>query len=131
MLRNMAILCAAAPLLMNCTDTAGSEQALRDHGYSPAYVAGYHDGCASGKNAGGDYFTQSARDEAAYASGSDYRTGWDYGFVTCRDEEKRELAIATAIGTGIAMSSAHGADGIDARKALGNVDTSAMQAAGW
>lgn len=51
--------------------------------------------------------------------------------MTCRDEEKRELAIATAIGTGLAMSSAHGADGIDARKALGNVDTSAMQAAGW
>lgn len=131
MLRNLLVLCATAPFLMNCTGTAGSEQALRDHGYSDVYVAGYHDGCASGKNAGGDYFTQSARDEAAYASGRDYHTGWDYGFVTCRDAEKRELAIATAIGTGIAMSSAHGADGIDARKALDNVDISAIKAAGW
>ena len=119
------------PLLSACGETIGSEDALLQHGYSEIYVSGYHDGCDSGKNAGGDTFAKRARDEAAYNSGSDYKTGWDYGFVTCRDEEARELAIARAIGAGVAASSSHGSDGIDAQKMLDGMDTSAIQAAGW
>ena len=84
-----------------------------------------------GKHAGGDSFTKRARDNGAYNQGSDYKTGWDYAFVTCRNQEERELEIARAVGAGIAAASSHGADGIDTRKMLDGVDTSAIQAAGW
>ena len=119
------------PLVTACSDTVSSEDALRSHGYSDEYVRGYHDGCASGRNAGGDSFSNRARDNAAYDSSPDYRPGWDYGFVTCRDKEARELAVARAVGAGIAASSVNGSDGIDAQKMLDGMDTSAIQAAGW
>lgn len=131
-LRKALAILAFAPLIAACTDSLSSEDALRSHGYSDVYVAGYHDGCESGKQAGGDSFAQRLRDQAAYSSSSDYKTGWDYGFVTCRDQEARNLAIAGAIGAGLAAgASSHGADGIDARKMVKGMDTSAIQAAGW
>jgi hypothetical protein len=131
MLKPIINLAVIAPLLVACGDIVSSEDALRKHGYSETYVSGYHDGCQSGKRAGGDTFSQRARDQSAYAAGADYRSGWDYGFITCRDEEARELAMARAIGAGIAASSYSGTDGIDAQKMLNGMDTSAIQAAGW
>ena len=131
MLNRTLLLALAAPSLLACTDTISSEDALRKHGYSEQYVAGYHDGCQSGKRAGGDAFSQRARNEAAYAKRGDYSHGWEYGFVTCRDQESRELAIARAVGAGIAGSSTGGTDGIDAQKMLDGMDTSAIQEAGW
>ena len=131
MLRMTVLLIVTALTITACGDTISSEDALRKHGYSDAYVAGFHDGCQSGKRAGGDNFSQRARNEARYTSGSDYKTGWDYAFISCRDEEAREIAIARAIGAGIAASSYHGADGIDVRKLTKGMDTSAIQAAGW
>ncbi|MEM8553924.1 MAG: hypothetical protein AAGF71_03755 [Pseudomonadota bacterium] len=125
-----ALLCLV-PLISGCGATISSEDALRKHGYSERYVTGYHDGCQSGKRAGGDSFSQRVRDNNSYAGGGDYSTGWDYGFVTCRDREAKELAIARAIGAGIAASSVSGTDGIDTSKLLDGVDTSAIQAAGW
>lgn len=121
---------AVLSLLAGCGDPISSEDALRAHGYSEIYVAGYHDGCSSGKSAGGDSFSQRLRDGPAYVAGGDYKTGWDYGFVTCRDKEIQALAIAGAIGAGIA-GAASGADGIDAQSILNGMDTSAIQAAGW
>lgn len=117
--------------LAACSGTISSEDALRKHGYSDTYVSGYHDGCQSGKRAGGDSFSQRVRNDSSYAAGGDYRTGWEYGFVTCRDEEAKELAIARAVGAGIAASSVNGSDGIDAEKMLDGMDTSSIQAAGW
>ena len=122
-----------APLLLACSDTTSSEETLRSHGYSETYVSGYHDGCQSGKRAGGDSFSQRARDETRYGAAGDYKTGWDYGFVTCRDQEAHNEAIAAAIGGAIAgaYGTDHGADGLDAEKMLDGIDTSAIQAAGW
>ncbi|QJF50201.1 hypothetical protein [Roseobacter ponti] len=131
MVLRVSICVLSVALVAGCSETISSEDALRKHGYSETYVTGYHDGCQSGNRAGGDTFSQRARDEAAYGGVSDYRTGWDYGFVTCRDAEARELAIARAVGAGIAASSTSGSDGIDAQKMLDGIDTSAIQAAGW
>ena len=115
-----------------CGETVtSSEDALRAHGYSETYVRGYHEGCESGKQAGGDFLSKRVRDVRAYGSNSDYTSGWDYGFVTCRDEEIREEAIAAAVGSAIAGASARGTDGIDAQEMLDGFDTSAIQAAGW
>ena len=124
---------AGACLIMaGCGETISSEDALRQHGYSETYVRGFHDGCASGKHAGGDFLSDRTRDDGAYGAAGDYKTGWDYAFVSCRDEEARELAIAGAIGAGIAAaSSSHGSDGFDVREMTKGMDTSAIQAAGW
>lgn len=115
---------------------AGSEASLRAHGYSSEYVDGYHDGCPAGEAAAGELFRDSVRDEARYSAGGDYRTGWDYGFLHCKQEKERELAIAEAIGAALAGSlydghTNHGSDGVDAKSALRGVDKSAIRAAGW
>lgn len=68
--------------LASCSDTKSSEDSLAAHGQSAFYIAGYHEGCPSGKNAGGDSFSQRALDNQANAVGNDYTTGWDYGFTT-------------------------------------------------
>lgn len=127
----VSIFILSAVLLAGCSETISSEDALRRHGYSETYVTGYHDGCLSGERSGGDTFSQRARDETAYDGVYDYRTGWDYGFVTCRDAETRQLTITRAVGAGIAASSVSGSDGIDAQKMLDGMHTSAIQAAGW
>ena len=76
-------------LVTACVSAPNSENVLRSHGYSETYVTGYHDGCESGQQAGGDLFAQRSRDNAAYEAGSDYTTGWDFGFVDCEETEKR------------------------------------------
>lgn len=119
--------------LAGCATEQSSEDTLLQHGYSTSYVAGYHDGCPSGKRAGGDSFQQSARDDGAYAAGGDYKTGWDYGYLTCRETEEQNERTASIIGAAIAggMSSSHGADGIDARDALKGIDTSGLEGVDW
>lgn len=113
--------------------TTSPDDVLRNHGYSENYISGHNAGCESGKHAGGEVFAKRSRNEGAYASGGDYATGWDYGFVTCKQQqiEKLEVAVAVGIGSAIANSSAHGADGVDAKKALEGIDTSGLKAAGW
>jgi hypothetical protein len=133
-MKYLLMLFCSAPLLAACSSGPSTEEVLQLHGYSQVYVAGYHSGCESGKHAGGDLFAKRVRDTGAYGSGGDYKTGWDYGFLTCKQQEIQELEIATAIGVAAAIgssSSSHGADGVDARKALNGVDTSDIQAAGW
>ena len=119
--------------LVACSSTPSAEDVLRSHGYSETYVNGYHAGCESGKHAAGEVFAKRSQDNSAYALGGDYKVGWDYGFVTCkrREIEEIEAALAAGIAAGVAGSVAHGADGVDARKALEGMDTSAIQAAGW
>lgn len=121
------------PAVVACSSAPTTEDVLRSHGYSETYVAGYDAGCVSGKHAGGDIFAKRSQNGSAYTANGDYKTGWDYGFITCKQKEIQDLAVATAIGVGIAIgsSSSHGADGIDARKALEGVDTSGIKAAGW
>ena len=128
-----SLITVAGIALAGCTSQQSSEDTLLQHGYSANYVAGYHDGCPSGKRAGGDSFQQQARNETAYAAGGDYKTGWDYGFLSCRDTEIKNERMASAIGAGIAagMSSEHGADGVDARDALKDIDTSGLEGVDW
>ncbi|WP_299508440.1 hypothetical protein [uncultured Roseobacter sp.] len=115
--------------LAACSASQSSEETLRQHGYSETYVAGYHDGCPSGKRAGGDVFSQRVQNASAYATDGDYRTGWDFGFVQCREIEARNEAIAGAIGTAIASGAgrSHGADGVDVRKIMSGIDTSGLE----
>ena len=119
-------------ILAACSSPQSSEETLRQHGYSEAYVAGYHDGCPSGKREGGDRFSQRVQNASAYAAGGDYRTGWNYGFVQCRDTEARNEALAGAIGSAIAAGagSNHGADGVDARQIMSGIDTSGLESFG-
>lgn len=129
----IALIAVAGLTAVGCTTQQSSEDALLQHGYSANYVAGYHDGCPSGKRAGGDGFQQEARDQTAYGAGGDYKTGWDYGYLTCRDQEIKNERTASAIGAAIAggLASKHGADGVDARDALKGIDTSGLEGVDW
>jgi hypothetical protein len=71
----------AVAILAGCTST---EEALIERGLPPAYAAGYDDGCASGKAAGGDLFSEAEKDESRYASDRQYAEGWDEGFAKCK-----------------------------------------------
>jgi hypothetical protein len=79
--------------LVACTST---EQALIDRGFSPAYAAGYDQGCSSGQAAGGGLFAQAAKDEARYGSDSEYAKGWDEGFAKCKSDVVRMTQEARA-----------------------------------
>ena len=132
MIRTGAMIVAGF-VLSGCATEQSSEDTLLQHGYSANYVAGYHDGCPSGKRAGGDSFQQGARNDSAYAAGGDYKTGWDYGYLTCRETEVKNEQTARVIGAMIAggMASSHGADGVDARDALKGIDTSGLAGVDW
>ena len=129
----LPILLCSTPLLAACSSAPSTEDALRSHGYSQKYVAGYHSGCESGKHAAGDYFSKRVREETAYGAAGDYKTGWDYGFLTCKQQFENLEAVVTIglAAAAVGSSSRHGADGVDARNALSGVDTSAIKAAGW
>ena len=132
-MKPMALIAVASITTFGCTTQQSSEDALLQHGYSASYVAGYHDGCPSGKRASGDSFQQEAINQTAYAAGGDYKTGWDYGYLTCRDQEIQNERTASVIGAAIAggMASKHGADGVDARDALKGIDTSGLEDVDW
>jgi hypothetical protein len=52
---------------------------------SPDFKAGYSDGCASASLEGANKRADSTtRDEAAYRTNKDYRSGWGQGFGSCR-----------------------------------------------
>lgn len=121
------------PFLAACSTAPSTEDVLRSHGYSKSYVSGYHDGCPSGQHSAGEVFTKRAQDAAAYAQGGDYKTGWDYGFMTCRQQQIKDIETALVVGVaaGVAGSAIGGVDGVHAGDALAGVNTSAIQAAGW
>ena len=52
---------------------------------SPDFKAGYSDGCASASMEGADKREDSTtRDDDAYRTNKDYRSGWGQGFGSCR-----------------------------------------------
>ena len=103
---------------------ASNEQTLRHHGYSEQYVAGYEDGCSSGRRAAGSWLDPERQDMQLYSKHDDYRTGWDYGFHACSLEFAAiEGAVSAATHTGSV-----GYSGVDAKKALKGIDTSGLNA---
>jgi hypothetical protein len=110
-------------LLVAC---ASSEDTLRNHGYSEAYVEGYHDGCPSGKQAAGSWFDSHVQDDERFRNDHDYQVGWTYGFQTCSTEF---LAIQNAIAAGT-HSGDIGTTGVDAKKVLKGIDTSGLEGLG-
>jgi hypothetical protein len=71
----------AAAALAACTST---EESLIERGLPPAYAAGYDDGCASGKAAGGGLFSEAQKNDGRYAADSQYAKGWNDGFAKCK-----------------------------------------------
>jgi len=107
-------------LLGACTS---SEDTLRNHGYSEAYVEGYHDGCPSGKHAAGSWFDPHVQDDERFRTDHDYQVGWSYGFQTCSTEF---LAIQSAIAAGTHTGSI-GTTGVDVKKVMKGIDTSGLE----
>lgn len=72
-------LLAALPyvVLMACAATEPADR-------SPAYDAGFGDGCATASAEAGPVPRPAQRDEAAFSRDSDYRAGWISGRAACR-----------------------------------------------
>ncbi|HXJ00436.1 MAG TPA: hypothetical protein VNH44_04390 [Micropepsaceae bacterium] len=51
---------------------------------SPAYEAGFADGCATASAESTSVPSTPQRDETLYAQDSGYRSGWNSGHTTCR-----------------------------------------------
>jgi hypothetical protein len=107
-------------LLGACTS---SEDALRNHGYSEAYVEGYHDGCPSGRHSAGSWFDPHVQDDERFRNDHDYQVGWTYGFQTCSTEY---LSLQNAIAAGTHTGNI-GTTGVDAKKVLKGIDTSGLE----
>jgi hypothetical protein len=59
-----------------------SEELLRETS-SPAYAAGYQDGCKNGSSTASNLTGAFIRDEARYKADPDYATGWRSGNRNC------------------------------------------------
>ena len=73
--------------LLLLTGCQSDREAMIQKGYPPAYADGFDDGCGSGKKAGGDMFSQFAKDVDRYHHDKTYREGWDDGYKECRSEQ--------------------------------------------
>lgn len=50
---------------------------------SPAYKAGYFDGCQTAGAKGGSFRKGAVRNDNLFATNADYRAGWNTGFSVC------------------------------------------------
>ncbi len=83
------------PLILLLASCAGGNSS------SPDFKAGYSDGCASASLQGADKRQDSlTRDDAAYRTNPDYRSGWGQGFGACRSMNAPESPGAGPFGNG-------------------------------
>ncbi|MGP1394230.1 MAG: hypothetical protein ACTS3R_01825 [Inquilinaceae bacterium] len=114
------------PVFLTLAACTSSEDTLRNHGFSEAYVDGYHDGCPSGRRVAGSWFESEVQDQERFRNDHDYQVGWTYGFQTCSAEY---LAIQNSIARST-HSGTIGVTGVDAKKALEGLDTSGLETLG-
>lgn len=65
-------------LLAGCMS---DQESLLRQGYDPAYAQGFNDGGQSGSRAAGNIWTAFHKDTHRFESDSQYRQGWQDGFV--------------------------------------------------
>lgn len=75
----------AAVLIAGCTS---ERDRLLQQGYPEPYAAGYGDGCASGRRAGGNMAEQFVKDVPRADTESQYAQGWSDGFDLCKGEQE-------------------------------------------
>lgn len=92
------LLCAALCAVIGLSGCGSEKQTMLEKGYPPAYAEGYQDGCDSGKKAGGDMFSQFAKDVNRYDNDKTYHEGWEDGFKQCKSEQ---LALQKSIDQSI------------------------------
>jgi hypothetical protein len=83
MRNSILALALVSPALAACSSTVSSSRELRSQGYSETYSSGYEQGCNAGR--------QARRTDAPTGAngGADYTTGYNKGFVDCRDRQAR------------------------------------------
>lgn len=75
------VLALAASLAGCALFPSKEDQAIRQ---SPAYQAGYHDGCAAANAAGASFRYGPVQNEDVFRSNDIYRAGWNTGYSACR-----------------------------------------------
>lgn len=59
---------------------------------TPAYSAGYKDGCASGRASQGSMYDFEKKDAGRFDSDKQYAQGWTDAFRTCAYEQSQKMA---------------------------------------
>jgi len=79
----MGAVLAAALLLAGCgiLFPTARERAAKN---TPGFKAGFSDGCASATQQDTNYRADTVRDDNAYRTDKNYRSGWASGFTNCR-----------------------------------------------
>jgi hypothetical protein len=78
-MRTPTLMCLLPVILLTASCAGGNSS-------SPDFKAGYSDGCASASLEGADKRQNTlTRDDAAYQTNKDYRSGWGEGFGACRN----------------------------------------------
>lgn len=78
-----AIATGFALSLMFLLAACASRHRAEGHGNSPAYAAGYTDGCATASARAGGEVGGEVRDPGLFKSNADYRSGWRAGYGSC------------------------------------------------
>lgn len=63
---------------------------MLDQGDPPSYVAGYVDGCSTGRRLGGDKHFVYRKDNLRFNKDALYAKGWQEGQINCRNEALEE-----------------------------------------
>ena len=128
MRKSILVLSFALYASLGLTGCTSEKQAMLEKGYPPAYADGYDDGCNSGKKAGGDMFSQFAKNINRYDNDKTYQEGWDDGFKQCKSEQ---LALQKSIDQSIEQQKLYEQQRhdkeIEEKHMLDGVDTSGLE----
>lgn len=86
-------------LLMGCTGLNADRYLLNkqtfmlNRGDPPAYVAGYVDGCATGRRLAGDRQFSHRKNHTRFEQDALYAHGWQQGQMNCRNEALKEQQL--------------------------------------
>jgi len=65
---------------------ANKQAFMLNHGNPPAYVAGYIDGCSTGRRLGGDRHFVYRKNNTRFEKDALYARGWQEAQINCRNE---------------------------------------------
>jgi hypothetical protein len=91
--RNSLLTLAALSMFVAClSGCAGPAPMPGGQAQSPAYNAGFDDGCASGRASQGSMFDSFRKNVGRYDTDAPYAQGWSAGFSKCADQQQQTNA---------------------------------------
>ncbi|WP_299775325.1 hypothetical protein [uncultured Tateyamaria sp.] len=91
---------------------------------SPAYRAGFDDGCHSGRQAAGSIFDDFRKDQTRFNSDRDYAQGWSDAFRQC---ETQEEAVQRRVRSAATIDAINQSRGNQFDRVLSGIDYSGLE----